>query len=164
MTELHDKSLATCSMGCVLSDSEEDAAVVQRVVDEIWNGGNLDQADELFSSTYINHGGLIPDLVKGPEGIKFSAALYRAAFPGLHVRVDSMSSIRGTVRMRWTALITSADHGSGITSGLNVEAGLYGALRSRVAGGQIVESWTSWDSTVAMRRLAALQLKYEETS
>jgi hypothetical protein len=52
-----------------------DTALVRRVIDEIWNAGDIDLADELFASTYVNHGGLIPDLVKGPECIKFSVAL-----------------------------------------------------------------------------------------
>jgi len=38
-------------------------------------------ADEVFSPDYTNHGGLIPDLVRGPEAIKISVALYRIAFP-----------------------------------------------------------------------------------
>src|ERR1700675_5211679 len=67
------------------------AALVQRVIDEIWNAGNVDLAEELFAPTYVNHGGLIPDLVRGPEGIKFSVAFYRAAFPALHVAVDDLA-------------------------------------------------------------------------
>jgi hypothetical protein len=35
----------------VLSAYEEDAALVRRVVDEIWNAGDIVLADELFSST-----------------------------------------------------------------------------------------------------------------
>lgn len=138
MTELHDNATAPCSIG-VLSVDVNDAALVRRVVDEVWNAGDVDLADELFASSYVNHGGLIPDLVKGPEGIKFSVALYRTAFPHLRIRVDSLSSRKGTVQMRWTAL--------------NVEHSFSGAIKSSVAGGQIVESWTSWDSVDAVRRL-----------
>ena len=43
--------------------SAHDAGLVQRVIDEIWNAADLDLADELFAATYVNHGGLIPDLV-----------------------------------------------------------------------------------------------------
>lgn len=137
MTELHDKALATCSI-CRLIPDEKDAALLYRVVDDFWNGGNVDLADELFSNDYINHGGLIPDLVKGPEGVKFSVALYRTAFPGLSVRVDSLSSSGGTVHMRWTARTRVGDHA------------LSGAMRTSVVAGQIVESWTSWDSTAVL--------------
>ena len=133
----------------MLSVNEKNAALVRRAVDEIWNAGDIDLADDLFSSTYVNHGGLIPDLVEGPEGIKFSVALYRAAFPDLHIRVDSLDSIDGTVHMRWTAQSTLGDQGTKTTGVMNLEPGFSGATRSSVADGRIVESWTSWDSTPA---------------
>lgn len=164
MTELHDRALATCSICRVLSPDEKDVALLRRVVDEIWNAGNIDLADELFSSAYVNHGGLIPDVVKGPEGVKFSVALYRAAFPGLQIRVDTLSSTKGTVSLRWTAHSTFAQHGPGATGASLIESELSGAIRSSVAGGLIVESWTSWDSTAALRRLEVFQANHEETS
>ena len=51
-------------------------------VEAIWNRGALEAADALFAPDYVNHGGLIPDLVRGPEAIKVGVALYRTAFPG----------------------------------------------------------------------------------
>src|SRR5438309_5384247 len=81
----------------------QNAALVHRVIEEIWNVGNVDLADELFAPGYVNHGGIIPDLVRGPEGIKFSVALYRAAFPGLHVAVDDLRVDNDRVTLRWTA-------------------------------------------------------------
>ena len=56
-------------------------ALVRRVVEEIWNRGQLDLADVLFATGYSNHAGLIPDFVRGPEAIKISGAFYRIAFP-----------------------------------------------------------------------------------
>lgn len=139
----------------VLSTCAKNEALVRRVVDEIWNAGDIDVADELFAPTYVNHGGLIPDLVKGPEGIRFSVALYRAAFPDLHVRVDTLSSVNGTVNMGWTARSSFAGHARGGAGPLNREHEFSGSVRSSIAGGQIVESWTTWDSTVALRKLEA---------
>ena len=72
-------------------DAERNGAAVRRAVEAIWNRGALEAADALFAPDYVNHGGLIPDLVRGPEAIKVSAALYRAAFPGLHVAVDDLA-------------------------------------------------------------------------
>jgi SnoaL-like polyketide cyclase len=137
----------------VLNAHEEDAALVRRVVEEIWNAGDIDLADQIFSSAYVNHGGLIPDLVTGPEGVRFSVALYRAAFPDLHVRVNSLSSIDGTVRLGWTAQTNFTDARSGAANGRRA---LSGTSRGRVVGGQIVESWTEWDSTAALGVLGIL--------
>src|SRR5688572_2394875 len=70
-----------------LMAGELNGAVVRRAIDEIWNQGVLETADALFAPAYINHGGLIPDLVRGPEAIKVGVALYRTAFPDFHVAV-----------------------------------------------------------------------------
>src|ERR1700682_5279050 len=125
------------------------AALVQRVVDEIWNAGNLELADELFTPTYVNHGGLIPDLVPGPEGIKFSVAFYRAAFPGLHVTVDHLDVDQDATTLRWTA--------RGQTPADATRGTLTGVTRSLVVDGQIVESWTSWDAGLALQQLGVVQ-------
>jgi hypothetical protein len=147
-----------------LNAYDKDAALVRRVVEEIWNAGDIDLADQLFSSTYVNHGGLIPDLVAGSEGVRFSVALYRAAFPDLHVRVDSLSSMDGTVRLSWTAQTNFADARSGAADAPNGRRALSGTSRGRVVGGQIVESWTEWDSTAVLQALGVPQPGPEETS
>ena len=61
--------------------------LVRRAIEAIWNRGDLDIADELFAAGYVNHDGVIADLVLGPEAIKISAALHRLAFPDLHVAI-----------------------------------------------------------------------------
>jgi len=127
----------------------QSATLVQRVVDEIWNAGNLELADELFASTYVNHGGLIPDLVQGPEGIKFSVAFYRAAFPGLHVAVDDLAVDKDAVILRWTA--------AGQAAGDSTTGTLTGVTRSQVVDGRVVESWTTWDAGLALERLGVVQ-------
>jgi SnoaL-like polyketide cyclase len=117
-------------------------AVVRRVIDAIWNDGDLDVADELFAVDYVNHHGLIPDLVLGPESIKISVVLYRLAFPKLHITVDELSTHEDTVVLRWTAL-RSCDRlkGSALTEAQRLATGI---TRSRVANGRIHESWTEW--------------------
>gem|GEM_PF-1548938 len=109
------------------------AVLVRRMVEEIWNRGDLRVADLLFTSDYINHAGLIPDLICGPEAIKISVALYRSAFPELQIAIDELTAKRDAVVLRWTAR-GSATQGS-----------LTGILVSRIADGQIAESWTEWD-------------------
>src|SRR5919206_5003434 len=84
--------------------TRDNAAVVRRVVERIWNRGDLPLADHLFSTTYVNHGGLIPDIVRGPEAIKVSVALYRAAFPRLFISIDGLEEDGEMVDVRWAAL------------------------------------------------------------
>ena len=117
------------------------AVLVRRSVEEIWNRGELDVADVLFAADYINHAGLIADLVRGPEAIKISVAIYRTAFPDLHITIDALTAKRDAVLLRWTARRST------------VPGTLAGLLVSRVAGGQIAESWMQWDQAGVLERL-----------
>ena len=128
-------------------------ALVRRAIEAIWNRGDLDVADELFAADYVNHDGLIADLVLGPEAIKISAAMYRLAFPDLHVSVEEVRHDRrhgacsdGLPGERRSGRSDRSDVGS------NQES-LTGITRSRIAGGKIIESWTEWDRIGVLREL-----------
>jgi predicted SnoaL-like aldol condensation-catalyzing enzyme len=138
-------------------------ALVRRVIDEIWNAGNIELADELFAPTYINHGGLIPDLVQGPEGVKFSVALYRSAFPGLHVAVDDVRVDKDAVTLCWTAGSQGPGDGADAVPG-RMGGTLAGVTSNHVVDGQIQESWTSWDAALVLQRLGVVAAGHEETS
>lgn len=112
-------------------------ALVRRAVEAIWNRGDLDVADELFAADYVNHYGLIADLVHGPEAIKISVALYRVAFPGLHVRVEEVSTVEDTVVLRWTASSSPYRLESGGPA--SEPKSLSGITRSRIVAGKIIE-------------------------
>ena len=101
-------------------------------------------ADELFAPDYVNHDGLIADLVRGPEAIKVSAALFRLAFPDLHVTVEELNTDDETVVVRWTAQTRGTEDPDGDSLAANQEL-VKGITRSRLAGGKIIESWTEWD-------------------
>ena len=127
---------------------------VLRAIDAIWNRGDLDVADELFTADYVNHGGLIADVVDGPEAIKFSAAFFRLAFPALHVTVEEVSTGDNTVVVRWTADTGSTDEIEGASVAANHQP-LTGTTRSRLVRGKIIESWTEWDRRRMLDALGA---------
>lgn len=173
MTELHDTATRRCDSvlkrpsnvrlfqhtaedrsllnprGAMSSANE---ALVRRAIEAIWNQGDLDVADELFAAEYVNHDGLISDLVLGPEAIKISAALHHLAFPDLCVAVEEMSTDEGTVVLRWTARSASVDRTGSRVIASNQKS-LTGITRSRCAGGKIVESWTEWDRSGVLGEL-----------
>jgi hypothetical protein len=132
--------------------TEDGAGLVRRAIEEIWNRGELDVADVLFTPDYVNHGGLIPDLVRGPEAVKVAVALYRRAFPGLRVSVRSLRVEGDTVVLRWVAHAAPV---GGPPDGRprRPAGGLTGMTRGRLVGGRVVESWTRWDRAGALRRL-----------
>jgi len=48
--------------------AEENKALARRVLEEIFNNGNLDLADELIAPDYVDHDPAMPDDIRGPEG------------------------------------------------------------------------------------------------
>jgi SnoaL-like polyketide cyclase len=139
------------------------ADIVRVVIEEIWNKGALDLADELIAQDYINHGGLIPDVVRGPEAIKLSVALYRLAFPALEIAIDELAVDGEIATLRWTARGMPTDGGvANATAG--VPRALVGVTLSRFAGRQIVESWTYWDVEGEVNRLGLISNRSDRHS
>jgi predicted ester cyclase len=126
--------------------------LVQQVVDEIWTRGDLELADRLFTPDYINHGGLIPDLVHGPEAIKVSVAMYRLAFPGLRIVVEDLMVDGNTATFRWAAHGGTPSGSPGPAAARRVS--MAGGMIVRIDDGRIAESWTSWNQEEALRRFS----------
>jgi len=122
--------------------------LVRLAIEAIWNRGELDVADTLFAADYVNHDGVIADIVLGPESIKVSAAFYRLAFPDLHVIVEELTTDDEMVVLRWRA-----SRGADGTADTWSQKSMTGITRSRVAGGKIIESWTEWNRAVALHDL-----------
>lgn len=132
--------------------SPRNALVVRRAVEEIWNQGNLDVADSLFTAAYVNYGGLIPDLVRGPEAIKIAVAIHHSAYPDLHIKIEHMIAERDLVAFRWVA--RNLPVGKPVGPAHDVMRGtLRGMTFCRLALGKIVESWTSWEPGGVLRTL-----------
>jgi steroid delta-isomerase-like uncharacterized protein len=85
--------------------SEENKAIVQRIVQEIWNGGNLDLADELISPDYVDSVAG-SDTPVGPEGFKDAVNGVRDAFPDFAITINDMISEGDKVALVWTFIGT----------------------------------------------------------
>src|SRR5262245_17736845 len=82
---------------------EHHAALVRRFYEEVWQRGNLDVADEVFSERYVRHDLRPTEAAPGPGGQKRIAADFRAAFPDLSFHVDLVIAEGDLVAARWTA-------------------------------------------------------------
>jgi hypothetical protein len=138
--------------GAGLDLQERNTAVVRCMVEHIWNRGDLALADRLFGAEYVNHGGLIVDLVRGPEAIKLSVALLRTAFPEFHLTIEELTADGDSVTVCWAAE-NGAPTRPARTAGRDQGGRLTGTTRSALAAGQIVESWTDWDQVHVLQRL-----------
>ena len=126
--------------------------LIRRAVEEIWNNQHLAVADDLFAVNYRNHGGLITDLVEGPEAIKSSVVLYRRAFPDLYLLVEHLTSAEGMTVLHWRAHACQPEASTEAIAAASQD-GFAGIFRAWTAAGQIQESWTEWDQAAAYQRL-----------
>jgi steroid delta-isomerase-like uncharacterized protein len=115
-------------------------AVSRRVAQEIFNGGNLDLADELYAPDYVLHDPSLPEALHGPGGIKQYAAMTLGVFPDARVTVEEQIAEGEKVVDRWTATGTHTGDLMGIPpTGRRIE--ISGITISRFSGGKIAEDW-----------------------
>jgi predicted ester cyclase len=85
---------------------EENRALIQRFVEEVFNSGNVDVVDEIYGPVYVGHTAGLPEQTLGPEGVREFVELYRSAFPDLHTTIEDINAEGDKVACRWTAVGT----------------------------------------------------------
>ena len=68
--------------------AEENKALARRVLEEMFNKGNLDVADELLAPDYVDHDPAMPEDIHGPDGFKQYVSGYLSAFSDLHLEIE----------------------------------------------------------------------------
>ena len=134
---------------------EENKALVRRVLEEMFNEGNLDVADELIASDYVDHDPAMPEEVRGPEGFKEYVSMYRSAFPDLHIQIEEQIAGGDKVVTRWTGTGTHEGELAGIAPTGN-RVTLPGMDIQRISDGKLVEGWEGYDSMTMMRQLGVM--------
>ena len=77
---------------------EENKNVIRRVVEEVFNKGDMSIAPELIASNYVYHSPL--GEFKGPEGFTQFVTMLRTAIPDLWAKVDEMVAEGDTIAAR----------------------------------------------------------------
>ena len=136
--------------------SEANKTLVRRWFEEVWNQGREETIDELFASTGVGYGlGDTEAPVHGPPGVKPFVRNLRGALPDLHMKIEDILAEGDKVTVRVTAEGTHKGGNLGVapTGGrVHVE----GIVIVRIANGQIVEGWNSWDQLGLLRQIGAL--------
>jgi steroid delta-isomerase-like uncharacterized protein len=135
--------------------SEGNKNVVRRLVEEVWNKGNLSVADELFATTYAHHDPSTPDVGRGPESEKKRAILYRTAFPDFRLTIDDIIAEGEIVAARWSCRGTHKGDLSGIAP-TGKQFQISGASIVRFANGKMSEGWINWDALGLMQQLGVV--------
>ncbi len=124
--------------------AEENKALANRIVDEVWNKGNLNVVDEVYDTDAVifpnsetgitRESGMTSDLgmTSGPKAIKQLVTKYRSAFSGLQVDVKDMIAKEDYVITRWRA-----EPGGLVVIGITI---------MRIANGKIKAEWSLWNT------------------
>ena len=132
--------------------SEEIKALVRRQEEDLFSGGSLELADEIYAPDYVGHDPSNPEEVRGLQAAKQAAADYRRAFPDLRVTVEDLIAEGDKVAARLRVRGTHLGDLNGIApTGRRVD--FTGIVMSRVEGGRIAEDWANFDDLGMMRQL-----------
>ncbi len=134
--------------------SEENKAVVRRLYEEVFNGGNLDLADDLVAPDGVNHAAP-PGGPAGPEGVRRIVGMLRAAFPDDRHEIEDMlgEGDRVAVRITHTGTHEGVFRGAPPT-GRRFEQSQMHVLR--LEGGKVAEHWAVRDELGMMQQLGLL--------
>ncbi len=135
--------------------SENNKAIVRRLIEEVWNKGNLSLVDELFAPNYEHHDASTPDFGRGPESEKKRVTLYRNAFPDVRLTIEDIIAEGETVMTRWSCRGTHKGDLSGIAP-TGKQFTISGITVGRLANGKMAESYVSWDALGLMQQLGAV--------
>jgi predicted ester cyclase len=119
-------------------------AVVYRFWEELFNQGNLELADEIFTSEHVVH---IPSLQRdesGPDAMKALVVLTRRLAPDIRATVEDSVAEGEKVVTSWTARGTIANEMRTVDSG-DDEVTVSGMTIHHVIDDQIRETWWRFD-------------------
>src|ERR687890_762289 len=95
--------------------TEENKALLRRSVEEVFSAqGDIDVADEIFAPDYVGHNPTDPQDVRGPEGVKELANMYRSTFPDVRLIIEEQVAEGDKVVIRWIAYGTHQGEMRGI--------------------------------------------------
>jgi steroid delta-isomerase-like uncharacterized protein len=134
-----------------VSTQGENKATFRRYIEEVWNQGRLELADEIFDR-YLSHQ---PDgqiLERGPEDVKRFVGEFRAAFPDFHISINDQiaegdkvvvhATIRGTHEREFRGMAPTGKH---------IQERGFSVFRFSFEG-KVVESWDSYYSQLGLMR------------
>lgn len=140
-------------------DVKQNANLVRRFVEDLWNRRNLDLANTLFSSDCCTHqlrsGGPVEATPRGPEAVRKHVAEWLAGFPDLHFEIEQ------TLAEGDQVLSQLVMHGTHTGTWLGIPAtGRAVSIRMmtihRLRDGKISEDWVLVESLGFFQQLGAL--------
>ena len=135
--------------------AEENKAIVRRLIEELWNAGNPELADQIYAVDYVRHGPHAEPPIQGSAALKQFAYMYLSAVPDLHHEIEDQFAREDGVVSRMTARGTHRGEMMGIApTGKTITFSMFS--QHRIAAGRIVEEWISYDLHAILQQVGAL--------
>jgi steroid delta-isomerase-like uncharacterized protein len=129
----------------------------RRLLEEGFNEGNFALIDQLVAPEAVDHDPATPAqmrALRGPELLKRTVSMYRAAFPDVRISVDDVIAADDKVVLRWRSEGTHRGELAGLAP-TGARASVTGISIDRWKDGKVVESWSEWDNLGLARQLGA---------
>jgi predicted ester cyclase len=142
--------------------SEANKAAIRRLYERVYNQGDIDLIDEMYSREVELHIAGIPEDPFGPQPVKELAAMTRTAFPGIRVTIDDLIAADDKV----VASVSFNGAFRGTFNGHSPHMNLSWWRRIdvyRLANGVIVEQWGDRDDYTLLQRLGVAAPPFEDT-
>lgn len=135
--------------------SEQNKQMVRRSIEEIWNQENYDVVHEVAARDLVVHASLPANDIHGADNaVQFYAMLHKA-FPDIHFTVEDQVAEGDRVVTRWTARGTHTGEFQDFAP-TGKQATVMGIDIDRIAGGKIIECWTTFDELGMLQQLGLL--------
>ncbi len=144
-----------------MTDSLEatNKAVVERLVRDIVNGGQVELLDEVLAEDFVAHG--VGSSPSGADGMRQLIATWRTAFPDWQDHIDEMVAEDDLVVLKISARGTHEGPLLGINpTGEAVQWGMIEMVR--LADGKITEQWGYSDFAEVVRHLRKVAAAHSE--
>jgi steroid delta-isomerase-like uncharacterized protein len=135
--------------------AEDNKAIVRRLIEELWNAGNPELADQIYAADYVRHGPQAESPIRGSAALKQFAHMYLSAVPDLYHEIEDQFTREDGVVSRMTARGTHRGEMMGIApTGKPITFSMFS--QHRIAGGKIVEEWIIYDLHAILQQVGAL--------
>jgi steroid delta-isomerase-like uncharacterized protein len=140
-------------LNTVREETVDNASIVRRWFEEVWNQGREQTIDELMAPNAVAHG--LADAAqthRGPAAFKPFWIQLRSAFPDIRFTIDDVVSEGDKVAARWTATMTHQGNYLGVAA-TQKQLTLTGMSIVCIGGGRIQEAWNNWDQHIVALEL-----------
>lgn len=133
--------------------AEENKTVIRRLIEEVYNGDDMDLLDEIVAPDVVNHTA-VPEHRRGIAGFRHVIGWSRSAMDA-NFEIESMIAEGDTVACR----ITMSGVHRGEVAGMLPTGKRFSVEHvhwHRVAGGKLVERWAVRDDVGMMRQVGII--------